>query len=243
MLSFRFLRMLLVLTAINVSAAVLQAEERKPEQSAAALMQAEHAGRCVWKNFPGLSATLTISTDVARAQTTMQVTRDGVVQVQVPDGEEFKWVERALDSLVGHRLSDSEPVTNVEFADQQVDHPRGRLIRSVDPKEKSLWRVQGDTLTEVHRIGDQTRFIISVADVARNAEHKHLPQNFVVTTWENSSGQIKTVRQVHNEWTRVREFDLPARHTAITNRSDGTSVAHQIEFSDYKLFETTARAD
>jgi hypothetical protein len=234
--------MLVLAMALGTSSVLAQAEERRVDPAAAALMTGEFAARGTWENFPGLTAHLVVTADGQRAETSLQVDADGTVHVQTPAGEQFQWLERALDSLVGHRLTHSEPITNVQFADDQVHHPHGRLIRSIDPQDTSLWRVQGDALTEVQRIGEKTRFIISVADVFRNAENKHLPQNFIVTTWENATGQIKSVRQVHNEWTRVGAFDLPVRHLAITNRPDGSSVAHQIEFSEYKLSHSTAQA-
>ena len=215
----------------------------KPSLTAPQLMQIAHDGRAEWGNFPGFEAKLTLATDSARGEGRLHVSPDGKMDLTLPPGEEFQWAQRALKSVVGHRLTVNDAITNVEFADQQADHPHGRLLRSTNPQEKSLWRVQGDVLTEVHRITDTSRLIISISDVLRTPEGKHLPQNFSVTTWELPSNQIKSARQVHQDWSRIGGIDLPSTFWAITNRPDGTSVTHRIDFSEHRLLPDVVHTD
>jgi hypothetical protein len=132
-------------------------------------------------------------------------------------------------------LSDDGAIETVAFADDQENHPLGRLLKSTGENDKSLWRVQGDVMTEVHRHHDKTRFIISVTDVVRNVEGKHLPKNFNVTTWDVASGQIKSSRQVYNEWKRVGRIDLPAKLLAAISKDDGSRRVEQIELSNHEL--------
>ncbi len=215
--------------------ASLRSEEPGKTATAAALMRQAHDGRAEWRNFQGFEARLRCTVDGAAAEGTISVDREGKVKLSLPEGPHFAWVQRPLDSLVGHRLAEDEAITNVEFADSETEHPHGRLLRSLDPKNKSMWRVKGDVLTEVHRNGDDSRFIISIADVERTPEGKHLPRNFVVTTWELPSGRIQSVRQVYQEWRRFSGVDLPTRYLAISNRSDGTTSAQQIELFDHRV--------
>ena len=205
------------------------------------MMQQAHDGRAVWTDFPGFESRLRCRVDGNVLEGRVSVARDGVVSLDLPEDSRFAWVQRTLNSMIGHRLSDSDAVANVEFADEQADHPQGRLIRSVDTPEHSLWRAKGDVLTEVHRIGKESRFIISVSDVWRTADQKHLPKDFVVTTWKLPAGTIDSVRQVRQEWARVGNLDLPARHLAIQDRSDGTRVTYQIEFLDHLPATKTAQ--
>lgn len=222
-------------------------EEIASQRSADTLMQIAHDGRAEWDGFPGFTAKLVVSADGQVAQGTINVSADGksvyTLDHAQQQSEAFNWVQRSLDSLIRHRLASSEAISNLEFADDQVHHPHGRLLRSKDPENKNLWRVQGDVLTEVQRTTENSRFIISVGDVWRTAENKHLPKNFAVTTWEMPSNRIQTARQVYTEWTRVGRFDLPVKNWAITNKSDGTTVTHQIEISGHQLSVTTTRAD
>lgn len=203
--------------------------------TASQMMQIAHDGRAEWVNLPGFDTKLTLSTDTARGEGRLHVSPDGKMDLTLPPGDGFQWAQRALKSVVGHRLTVNDAITTVEFADQQVDHPHGRLLRSTNPEEKSLWRVQGDVMTEVHRITDTSRLIISISDVLRTPEGKHLPQNFSVTTWELPSNQIKSARQVHQGWVRIDGVDLPSEFWAITNYPDGTSVTHRVEFSEHRL--------
>jgi len=101
-------------------------------------------------------------------------------------------------------------------------------------------RLQGNVLTEVHRFNGKTRFVMSVTDVLRNAEGKHLPKNFSVTTWDAASGQIKTSRQVYNEWSRVGHLDLPAKLLAAINKDDGSRRVEQVELFEHELLSTSA---
>ena len=211
----------------------VQGREPAATQTAAEMMQQAHDGRAVWTDFPGFESRVRCSVDGGVVEGRVSVARDGVVRLDLPEDSRFGWVQRTLDSLIGHRLSDGEAITNVEFADDQADHPQGRLIRAIDTPDHSLWRAKGDVLMEVHRVGKESRFIISVSDVWRTADHKHLPKDFVVTTWKLPAGQIESVRQVRQEWARIGNLDLPARHLAIQDRSDGTRVTYQIEFLDH----------
>lgn len=205
------------------------------EQSAVNLMKQSHDGRAVWQNFPGFHAKLRVTADGATQEGTVQVSPAGEIKLQLADDPAFKWVEASLKSLVGHRLSTEEAIQTVEFADQTTAHPLGRLLKSTVTSDNSLWRVQGDVLTEVHRFHGKTRFVISVTDVFRNPEGKHLPKNFNVTTWDSTSGQIKTSRQVFNEWTRIGSIDVPAKVMAAINKDDGTRRVEQIEFTNHEL--------
>lgn len=220
---------------MGASSQVVGEELSSNQPTAPQLMQIAHDGRAEWENFPGFDVKLTLATDTVQGEGHLHVSRDGKMDLTLPPGEEFQWAQRALKSVVGHRLVQSPAITNVEFADKQTNHPHGRLLRSSNPEEKSLWRVQGDVMTEVHRITETSRLIISISDVLRTPEGKHLPQNFSVTTWELPSNQIKSARQVHQGWVRIDGIDLPAEFWAITNRPDGTSVTQRIDFSEHKL--------
>lgn len=210
---------------------LLHADE--PAATAAAMMRQAHEGRAEWRNFQGFEARIRCSADGVTVEGSISVDRDGKMKLSLPEDARFAWVNRPLDSLIGHRMASGEAIFDVEFADNDANHPHGRLLRSLNPKDKSLWRVKEDVLTEVHRTGDDSRFIISIADVHRTPEGKHLPRNFVVTTWETPSGRIQSVRQVHQEWLRVAGVDLPVSYLAISNRSDGTTSTQQIEMFDH----------
>lgn len=202
---------------------------------AAAMMREAHDGRATWTNFPGFHAKVRCHVDGTAVEGDLTVTPSGDMECLLDKSEKFSWVERTLDSVIGHRLSDGEAITNVGFADNDTRHPQGRLIKSRDPAEKSLWRAKGDVLTEVHRIGKDSHLVISIVDVWRTAEGKHLPKSFVVTKSKRPGGEIESVREVYNEWKRVGSIDLPTLHRAVTTRADGTRVTHQIEFDNYSI--------
>jgi N-acetylneuraminic acid mutarotase len=225
---------LLAISMFCVSAADIIAQERSAP-TAARLMQRAHDGRAVWLAFPGFTANITAATGDKQTAGTLSVTKDGSLELKLDQPDGMQWVERTLSSVVNHRLATDDAITNVEFADEQANHPLGRLIKSKDAAEHSLWRVKDDVLTEVHRINDKTRMIISVSDVSRNAEKKHLPHSYVVTTFDAATGAIQQTRQLTNEWVAIGSYDLPARLTAVVHKSDGSRTVEEIVLSNHKL--------
>lgn len=225
----------LMLGVAAIARLSLSAEAAEP--TAAEQMRKEHNARVVWTVFPGFSADVVLTQDGKSAKGTLSVDTDGKLTLKTDQSEGLDWAQRTLGSVVSHRLSDSGAITNVEFADDNATHPQGRLLKSLDTADRSLWRVKGDVLTEVHRVHDKTRMIISVSEVSRNPEGKHLPRSFTVTTWNSETGAIQSTRQVFNEWLRVGSFDLPARMLAINCKSDGTRVVEEIVLANHKLAE------
>lgn len=205
-------------------------------QTAPELMKVAHDGRAVWQNFPGFTADLVaLNSSGANARGTLVVSASGDVKIESAASQPLpEWVEKTLKSVVGHRLSDDGAITKVDFADEDKAHPMGRLLKSTEENDHSQYRVKGDLMTEVHRNMGKTRFIISVADVSRTQEGKHLPRNFTVTTWD-AQGALVSARQVNNEWTRVGAVDLPVRLLATTSKSDGTRTVEEITLSKHTL--------
>lgn len=202
-------------------------------ETADELMKRAHEGRVSWRDFRGFQADVTASTDGKTAKGKLTVESDGTIRLDLRNAEGMEWVEKSLDSVIGHRVADGAAVQNVEFADEDTHHPLGRLIKSRNPNEKSLWRVQGDVMTEVHRFPGQTHMVISVGEVYRTDDNLHLPRSFVTSTWNTETKQLISSRQVHNEWKRVDQWDLPTRITAMTNKNDGTRRVEQIVLSNH----------
>ena len=229
----------LVLSALCLAQVCASENPRQP-LTAAAQMQAAHDGRAVWVHFPGFEADIRASHQGEVVTGKLQVSAGGTIQLQLASDQKADWLERSLDSLIGHRLEGGDAIQNVTYADEPAEHPFGRLIKSNEASDHSLWRVQGDVLTEVHRINDKTHFVISVADVARNAEGKHLPQNFTVETWDRATGRLIKSRQVHTSWKRFGTFDLPVDWWAVVNTDGETRTVERIEFSGHRLLSATA---
>src|SRR5688572_19635665 len=153
--------------AIAMTALQPAAIAQRPEPTAQRLMQQAHDGRAVWLAFPGFTAEVAAISGGQSAKGTLRVTAVGAIELKLEPASGSEWVERTLSSVISRRLPGGAAETNVEFADSEAEHPLGRLIRSNEPAEKSLWRVKGDVLTEVHRLSDKSRMIISIGEVMR----------------------------------------------------------------------------
>src|SRR5688572_14218894 len=180
----------------TASCGVSQAAEPTAEQ----LMRKAHDGRAVLTAFPGFAADIVATQNGVSAKGTLAVAADGKLTLKLDQTANQEWTQRTLSSFVNHRLAADDAIANVEFADQEAAHPLGRLLKSKDAADHSQWRVQGDIMTEVHRIMGKSRMIISVVDVNRTADGKHLPKSYNVTTWNADTGAIESSRQVFSEW-------------------------------------------
>ncbi len=230
------LALLIHATLSNVALA-----QRNANPSAARLMQRAHDGRAVWLAFPGFSAEIAVTSTSpsgsSNASGTLSVAGDGTIELKLEPSSGQEWVKRTLGSVVNHRLPGGDAVSNVEFADDDAAHPLGRLIKSKDAAEHSLWRAKDDVLTEVHRISEKSRMIISVADVTRTADGRHLPRSYCVTTFNAQTGAIEQSRQILNDWKAIGGYDLPTRLLAVVSKSDGTRSVEEIILSGHKLGE------
>ncbi|WP_425616425.1 DUF3386 family protein [Anatilimnocola sp. NA78] len=199
------------------------------------MMDRAHHGRATWTKFPGFTADVVVSSAGHASTGTLSVTADGKTELKLQQPDGLDWAQRSLSSIIGHRLSTDDGATNIEFADQDTKHPFGRLMKSKDASDHSQWRVKDDVLTEVHRFHGDNHLVISIGEVSRTPEGKHLPRSFSVTTWNTKTNAIVTARQVQQEWKRIQGIDLPVRILAAINKNDGSRTVEEITFSNHKL--------
>jgi hypothetical protein len=183
--------------------------------SAADLIHRARQARAVWHDFPGFEADLTLFAEGREQKGKVRVAADGTVTLEGIKLQDERRIVGPLRSLVAHRMPGGESDDDVSFADQQADHPLGRLIKlDYDSAMASAYRIKDDVIREVNRQMDEGRFTISVFDVNRNREGKYLPGFYTVNFW-NEDGSLRSSHAVYETWARVGDFDLPAAHAAV----------------------------
>jgi hypothetical protein len=213
-------------------------EQAAAQQSAEELMRRAHDARATWEGMPGFAADILVNADGLTAAGSLEVGPDGEVSLKL-EGD-FPWVERTLRSLAAHRRAESRGSYDVSFADDEVYHPLGRLIKiNDDSLMGSQYRIQGDVIREVHRKLNDVRFTITVLEVARNAEGKYLPAVYTVSFWDAESGKLKSTSVVHDEWMRLGRWDVPSRVISIET-ADGARHVREIRFSGHRLLDAQA---
>lgn len=225
--------------ALRIPGAPAAATKTTPtskQLTAAELIKDAREGRAVWSNFPGFEADVTLYAEGREQHGKIAVAADGAVSLSGIELKEEKGVLGTLRSLTGHRLPGGESDDNVSFADEQVDHPLGRLIKlDYDSAMASAYRVKDGVIREVNRQTDGGKFTISVFEVQRNPEGKYLPGYYTVSFW-NKDGSLKSSSTTHETWVRVGQFDLPATHASVaTGKDDHRNVS--MTFSNHKLLE------
>ena len=225
----------LAVSVVTKSEAQQQRDRKKPKASAAELMRRAHQRRAQWDGFPGFTANLVARSNEQRIAGQVVVSAEGAVELQLTAAREFEWVAEDLQSLVDHRLPSDEEDYNVSFAADDSGTALGRLIRFNEDRMHSVYRIRGDVITEVHRMMGPRQLLISVFDVKRTRGKKYLPRSYSVAWTDVKSGQLLSSTVVNNQWTRVGDFDLPARILKVIHRGDGSREVRDLRFSKLKL--------
>jgi len=226
--------------------ALLQAGEpqEKPQvdPAAAKMMLRAHQARATWgDDFPGFSAKVQVALDGDVTRGKLTITPEGEVQLDAPAGPAQKWAQAALESLAMHRTAETRESYDVSFANDETDHPLGRLIRFHGGSTHSLYRIKDDVITEVHRRMEGVTFTITISQIARSPEGKTLPSHFNVSYWDAETGNLKSNEDYQEDWIRVGDVDLPERRLRVSSSSEGRKV-FELVLSDHKLLGSEKKA-
>jgi hypothetical protein len=194
------------------------------------------ATRAVWKSFPGFTADLSGAMDGRPFAGTLKVDPEGHVTLAGVEAQARDWVQRQLASITMHRMPEDpdaeKPV--LRFADQDEDHPLGRLLVFEGGQFASSYRVKDRQISVVNRHMGRSNMTIITLQNDRNAEGFYLPRSYVVETWDASDPRLRHVETIQDRWVRVGSFDLPSAHV-VTSAADAGLTVRSIELSGHKL--------
>jgi hypothetical protein len=200
-----------------------------PDDEAVALFEEALASRAAWHAFPGFTAEIAGDVENRPFSGKAIVDADGGVTLDIDETPFAEWVQEQLESITMHRAASQTPASDrpkpvLRFADEQIDHPLGRLLAFEGGHFATSYRVKDRQITTVNRVLDGQNMTITVLDNDANAEGKFLPRSYTVQYWDEQTGQPLRTETVQDRWTRVGGFDLPERHTVTTASADGFSV-------------------
>lgn len=214
----------------------LQAEGADPR--AVALFQDAIAARASWKDFPGFTANISARVDGRAWKGTVTISAKGDVDLSTDDEVVAPWAQEQLESLVMHRIARGEgkpPI--IRFADEDRDHPLGRLLTFEGGKFASSYRVKDRQLVVVNRNLGKTNMTITVLENDKNAEGLFVPRSYTVQYWDAGTGALQRTESIQNRWTRVGAWDLPTLHTVLTASGSGQSVK-TMKLEGHKVLST-----
>src|SRR5207253_4971744 len=104
--------------------------------------------RAQWKGFPGFTAHVTGKVDGRPFEGDVTIDAAGAVHLETQEEVVAPWIQERLESIVLHRnarpqdqaAERSKPV--LRFADQEEDHPLGRLLVSERGRVASRYRAK-----------------------------------------------------------------------------------------------------
>ncbi|MBI1918285.1 MAG: DUF3386 family protein [Planctomycetes bacterium] len=203
---------------------------RGADPEAVKLFEEALASRAVWKDFPGFTADVEGKLDGRPFRGKVTVSADGTVQLKTKQREAESWLRDQLESIILHRAArgtgDGTPRAKpvLRFADNEEDHPLGRLLVFEGGRFASSYRVRDKQITVVNRQMGKQNMTITVIDNERNVEGNYLPRSYVVQYWDAATGALQRAETVMEKWTRVGKLNLPETHTVTSASGTGLSV-------------------
>jgi hypothetical protein len=197
------------------------------DPKAVALFEEARDARAQWRNFPGFSADIKGKVDGRSFKGTATIKLNGSVSVDISDDDALAWVREQLESIYLHRnasdsAKDTKPV--LRFADQETDHPLGRLLIFDKGRFASSYRVKDKQIAVVNRVLGKETMTITAVDNTPNKEGQFLPRSYTVHFWDAASGNLLRTSTVQESFRRVGEWDLPASRTVTLASAAGLSV-------------------
>jgi hypothetical protein len=205
--------------------------------SADEMLRRAHDARACWgPGFPGFSADLAVNIDGESVRGKVDVSPDGTVELDLPDGPAKNWARTMLRSIVLHRglNGPTELEPGATFVEPHAGHPLGRLIKLSDDRMGSAYRIKGDEILEVNRKMQDKRFSNRVLANQRNPEGKVLPEFYTVSHWDDASGKLERTEVHQASWVRVGRLDLPRTHTLVATSSEKSSI-RRLDLSGHRL--------
>ncbi len=199
------------------------------------------AARATWQKFPGFTAKIKGTVDDRTFDGSVTVAADGSVELKTDEDVVGDWVRGQLESITMHRIADDAdsrgdgPV--LRFADEQEDHPLGRLLEFEGGQFASSYRVRDGQITVVNRDFGGHSMTITTLDNTKTPEGRFLPHCYTVQYWNEPSGRLDRTETIVNLWQRVGPFDLPAHKRVMTSTDSGFTV-REFSLSDWKLRAT-----
>ena len=200
-------------------------ESKGADSKAVNLFQEAIATRAAWADFPGFSADVKASVDGRAWKGSVTISAKGDVDLSADDEVATPWVKEQLESMVMHRLARPQgkpPI--VRFADDDVDHPLGRLLIFEGGSFASSYRVKDRQIMVVNRSMGKLNMTITVMENDRNADKKILPRSYTVQYWNSLNGNLQRTEAIQNRWTRLGSWDLPTQLTVVTSSTAGQGV-------------------
>lgn len=199
------------------------------DAEAVELFEEALASRAAWHDFPGFTAEIAGDVEGRPFSGEVEVAADGSVELSIDDEGLAPWVEEQLASITMHRAASQAPSADrpkpvLRFADEQVDHPLGRLLAFDGGHFATSYRVRDKQLTTVNRVLAGENMTITVLDNHQNAEGKFLPHVYTVQYWDEPTGKPLRSETVQDQWTRLDAWDVPREHIVTTASAAGYSV-------------------
>jgi hypothetical protein len=150
--------------------------------------------------------------------------------LKIDDEVAVPWVTDQLESIVMHRGTGQPAATGkrakpvLRFADDEDDHPLGRLLVFEGGRFASSYRVKDRQITVVNRNLGKVHMTITVLDNDKNKDGLFLPRSYTVQYWDAATGALQRTETVQDRWQRFGSWDLPTRHTVTTASGTGLSV-------------------
>ncbi|MEM8669116.1 MAG: DUF3386 family protein [Planctomycetota bacterium] len=233
----------LLATFVSILPTLLFAEEPSTDAPHAAapvtaseVMQAARLGRCVWRDFPGFTADVAISTNEKTQVAKIRVDDEFEYEVSLSESDVPSWASSKMRSILGHRKPGETVTPAVAFVDSDNgDHTSGRMVARKDGS--GVFRIKDGVIREVLRRSDDRWLEISTLAIKKTDAGTYLPEVTSVTYRNPKTGHIESNRSNHFSWVPVGDFQLPSETLTVEVGQKGERETRRLVFTNHMLTE------
>lgn len=191
------------------------------------------------RGFTGFTARVVAQLDDQQSQGDTIIYTPRHVQVRLLDSTARLWVERELQSMIGHRWPTpfEERDGRYVLTMDTTPHPLGTRIDLHGDPLQSSYRVRDGHITQVYRVMGEQCFIIQIIATHSLPDGRYVPTHFTVVFRDYTTQRIVSSSTYSDQYIAVGNCWLPRWRRVLSNDSDGNHV-YELHLSDHRLLDS-----
>ncbi len=192
------------------------------------------------RGFTGFTARVVAQMEDQQSQGDVTIYTPRHVQVRLLDSTTQLWVERELQSMIGHRWPTpfEERDGRYVLTMDTTPHPLGTRIDLHGDPLQSYYRVHDRHITQVYRVIGEQCFTIQIIATHSLPDGRYVPTHFTVVFRDHRTQRIISSSTYSDQYTSVGNCWLPRSRRVLSNDSDGNH-AYELHLSNHRLLDAS----
>jgi len=214
----------------------------KDDPAAKELLRKAFESTSRWaKDFPGFAAELIVNDngEIYKGSVEIKSREEMTINLEVPEEKKAlsDWAKDSIGMITTHRawrsFEESDGKSPVTFAEENNDHPLGKLILIHGDGMGSRYRIKDNRIQQISRDMSRMRFTINIEEAMKTEDGKSLTTQYVVFyfTGDNKLMKVDSFSDTHHI---LKGNYLPGKRRVISSQ-EGQPIVRTIEFKGHRL--------